>query len=60
MMVLEALLVLLTAMLLLYTKRTMINFIVLFLATVAASTWAVPGSNQRPSRCRRDALNQLS
>ncbi len=22
--------------------------------------WAVPGSNQRPSRCRRDALNQLS
>ena len=27
---------------------------------VQHSKWAVPGSNRRPSRCRRDALNQLS
>lgn len=37
----------------------------LFLACLPAKAgstfmWAVPGSNQRPSRCRRDALNQLS
>ena len=33
----------------------------IFLQKYCGNTmWVVPGSNQRPSRCRRDALNQLS